>query len=304
MSRPRRPRLRFIESDESATSCSSFSTNCGTTSVPSTNPVSQMSAMRPSMITLVSSIAIAACAAWPGETARRGAAARAIRPAAADHEPEVRQRQQDQAVQEHDARVPDIGPVHRGADRLGRGQPDRAAEQRAQQVRHRQIAQAGFDADDDEPHGKADRRVDDGAAGDRVQLRGRIDEGRDEDDAARASARPLSHSGEPEARDAGRMGTRYEPPLVKIKKQHIQRLADTADPDQFAAGRAPGRVGGIDVGGRHHDARESHLCRLTDAQRRLRDTAHLPAEPDFPENGRLAAPGRDCGRSTPRPPRR
>jgi hypothetical protein len=54
MSSPRRPRLRFSESLESATSCSSLSTNCGMTSVPSRKPVSQMSAIRPSMITLVS----------------------------------------------------------------------------------------------------------------------------------------------------------------------------------------------------------------------------------------------------------
>ena len=54
MSRPRRPRLRFMESAESATSCSSLSTNCGITRVPSRKPVSQMSAIRPSMITLVS----------------------------------------------------------------------------------------------------------------------------------------------------------------------------------------------------------------------------------------------------------
>ena len=54
MSSPRRPRLRFIESEESATSCSSLSTNCGMTIVPSMKPVSQISAMRPSMITLVS----------------------------------------------------------------------------------------------------------------------------------------------------------------------------------------------------------------------------------------------------------
>src|ERR1019366_537933 len=56
MSSPRRPRLRFMESAESATSCSSRSTNCGITSTPSRNPVSAISAMRPSMITLVSRI--------------------------------------------------------------------------------------------------------------------------------------------------------------------------------------------------------------------------------------------------------
>ena len=54
-SRPLRPRFLFIESEESATCCSSRSTNWGTTSVPSRKPVSQMSAMRPSMITDVSS---------------------------------------------------------------------------------------------------------------------------------------------------------------------------------------------------------------------------------------------------------
>ena len=54
MSRPRRPRLRLSESAESATSCSSFKTNCGMTSVPSRKPVSQTSAIRPSMMTLVS----------------------------------------------------------------------------------------------------------------------------------------------------------------------------------------------------------------------------------------------------------
>ena len=56
MSRPRRPRLRLSESLESATNCSSLSTNCGITRVPSMKPVSQTSEMRPSMMTLVSRI--------------------------------------------------------------------------------------------------------------------------------------------------------------------------------------------------------------------------------------------------------
>ena len=55
-SRPRRPRFRFSESEESATCWSSRRTNWGTTSVPSRKPVSQMSAIRPSMITEVSRI--------------------------------------------------------------------------------------------------------------------------------------------------------------------------------------------------------------------------------------------------------
>jgi len=48
------PRLRFSGSDESAMCCNSRRMNCGMTSVPSRNPVSVMSAMRPSMMTEVS----------------------------------------------------------------------------------------------------------------------------------------------------------------------------------------------------------------------------------------------------------
>ena len=55
MSSPRRPRWRFDPSVESATTCSSRSTNSGTTIMPSMKPASAMSAMRPSMMTLVSS---------------------------------------------------------------------------------------------------------------------------------------------------------------------------------------------------------------------------------------------------------
>ena len=54
MSRPRRPRLRRSASDESAMCCSSSSTNRGTTSVPYMNPDSTISAIRPSISTLVS----------------------------------------------------------------------------------------------------------------------------------------------------------------------------------------------------------------------------------------------------------
>ena len=46
---------RFKESDESAMCCSSSKMKCGTRNVPSRNLVSQRSATRPSMMTLVSS---------------------------------------------------------------------------------------------------------------------------------------------------------------------------------------------------------------------------------------------------------
>ena len=53
-SSPRRPRARRLESWESATRCSSSSTNTGITSSRSMNPVAITSAIRPSMIAEVS----------------------------------------------------------------------------------------------------------------------------------------------------------------------------------------------------------------------------------------------------------
>src|SRR4030042_1517272 len=56
ISSPRRPRVRRSSSGESAIYCSSSRINLGTRKVPSRTPVSEMSAMRPSMMTLVSRI--------------------------------------------------------------------------------------------------------------------------------------------------------------------------------------------------------------------------------------------------------
>ena len=55
ISRPRRPRLRFVASAESEIICNSFNTKSGTISGPSIKPVLQSSLIRPSMITDVSS---------------------------------------------------------------------------------------------------------------------------------------------------------------------------------------------------------------------------------------------------------
>ena len=56
MSSPRRPRLRRSRSELSAIACSSLITNFGMISWPSKMWVSTTSAMRPSIITLVSSM--------------------------------------------------------------------------------------------------------------------------------------------------------------------------------------------------------------------------------------------------------
>ena len=53
-SRPRRPRARLVRSPLSASFCSSSTTNCGTTSGASMNPVAASGSSRPSISTLVS----------------------------------------------------------------------------------------------------------------------------------------------------------------------------------------------------------------------------------------------------------
>ena len=54
---------------------------------------------------------------------------------AADHEPEVRERQVDEAVQELDARVGGAEPEEAGADYFGEQQANRGADQGTKQVR-------------------------------------------------------------------------------------------------------------------------------------------------------------------------
>ena len=56
ISRPLLPLTLFRSSEESAICCNSFKTNLGIISLPSINPVLQISAILPSIITLVSKI--------------------------------------------------------------------------------------------------------------------------------------------------------------------------------------------------------------------------------------------------------
>ena len=64
--------------------------------------------------------------------------------------PRYGKHEQDEAVEERDARVAGVGPEERRADRLGQPEADRAADQRAEQVRDLGLAQPRLDDDDDE----------------------------------------------------------------------------------------------------------------------------------------------------------
>ena len=50
------------------------------------------------------------------------------------HDPEVREDEQDEAVQEDDAMVGGVGPEERGTDRLGEAESDGASDQRAEEI--------------------------------------------------------------------------------------------------------------------------------------------------------------------------
>ena len=58
--------------------------------------------------------------------------------------PEVREDEQDEAVQEDDAAVGRVGPEERGADRLREAEADGAADQRAEQIGHLRRRAAAF----------------------------------------------------------------------------------------------------------------------------------------------------------------
>ena len=76
----------------------------------------------------------------------------------AHHDPEVREDEQDEAVQEDDAVVGRVGPEQRGANRLGEPEADGAADQRAEQIGHLRLAQPRFDDHDQRAERRADGR--------------------------------------------------------------------------------------------------------------------------------------------------
>ena len=102
--------------------------------------------------------------------------------APAEDEAEVRQRQQDQAVQEDDAAVAEVGPVQRGADRLGRAEADGAADQRPEHVRDGDVLEPDLERDDQDAEDQAEGGFGSGAADEGLELVGGVADGRDEQD--------------------------------------------------------------------------------------------------------------------------
>ena len=84
-------------------------------------------------------------------------------------------------MEEDDAPVARVGPVERGADRLGRDQADGAAEQRAEHVRDGDVLEAQLEDDDQQPEDDAESGVENGIAEQRLELKRGIANRRDEE---------------------------------------------------------------------------------------------------------------------------
>ena len=174
------------ESEESATCCSSRSTNCGATSVPSRNPVSQMSAMRPSMMTEVSRTLYW----WRRVESRKAAMMRAGSNhsplLAADDDAHVAEEHDQQRV--HEVLADDVEAVERAPDQPRAEEADDAPDQARRPCggrartgaccSRRDQAEGGDDAEG-EPQpaagpGTARRRTRHGRAGRRTKTRTRM----------------------------------------------------------------------------------------------------------------------------------
>jgi hypothetical protein len=83
-------------------------------------------------------------------------------------------------VDEQDATVTEVRPVHRGTKRLRREQTDGASEQRTDKVRDRDGAQAHLEHDDEDSEQDAELGVRQTSGGERVELERRVSNRRDE----------------------------------------------------------------------------------------------------------------------------
>ena len=89
----------------------------------------------------------------------------------AHHDAEIREDEQDEAVQEDDAMIGGVGPEERGADGLGEPEADGAADERAEQIGDLRFAQPRFDEHDQRAERRADADIDDEQRMERPQER-------------------------------------------------------------------------------------------------------------------------------------
>jgi hypothetical protein len=160
--------LRFIESEESATSCSSFSTNCGITSDAAVDDDAGVEDL------------IAAFGTYRAEQADEPCRLEPLAMPAAEDEPQIRQDDEDETVKKRDAAVACVCPKQPGAYRSRDEQAGRAAEERAQNVRDGGFAQSPLERDDQRGECERKRDVGRSAEGERLQQGGGVGDGGEE----------------------------------------------------------------------------------------------------------------------------
>ncbi len=125
--------------------------------------------------------AVAALGAGAAEQADQARRLEPFALAAAQHQPEVRQGEQHERVEERDAVVLGVGPEERRADGLGDAQADRAAQHRAEHVRDRRVPEPRLERDKHDGQRHAEGGVELYRPAERPQQDRGIDDGNDEE---------------------------------------------------------------------------------------------------------------------------
>jgi hypothetical protein len=103
----------------------------------------------------------------------------------AEHEPEIRQDDQREAVQERDPAIAGVRPEEAGADRARDAKADGAADERAEDAGHRHARQAAFEEHHQRRQGKGEPDVGEDTERKRLERGGGVRHSGDENNACK-----------------------------------------------------------------------------------------------------------------------
>ena len=101
----------------------------------------------------------------------------------AERQAQVRQRDEDEAMQKHDTIVGRVGPEQSKANRASDQEPGRSADERSENARHRRFTQTTLEQDYEGGNREAEGDVGGNGGRQRTQHRGRVGDDSDEDEA-------------------------------------------------------------------------------------------------------------------------
>ena len=174
-------------------------------------------------------------------------------------------------------RVARVCPEERRADRFGEPEPDRPADQRAEEVGDLGFAQPGFDADDDQPEQRADDGVGPQVRGERANQDGRVGNREDEQN---TDDQVPGHEPAPRYINAGYEYFTLMIPTPATNRSTGRAPRDGLHPDELApvARRRPATLPSA-----RHAARKAHLRSFAHASEDWLVPRISPARPTSPK---------------------